>query len=188
MPSSSLPGTPLRRSHIQISRGGNAPVKGTRRYHEGASALRDMVQNHLPSSFVSSRWKLPTGSGPLQHRVKEGQDSAIASPHDAGGDRLEYRARSICRGRDIKREKRVPVIGAEKGVNRIPRLRPSSPCVCWSMTGAWLTCHYIRVGKRLRGNQGTEISVHFKKAPPVLFNKESVSLDQNVPRDPHSAR
>src|SRR5213075_1307647 len=27
---------------------------------------------------------------------------------------------------------------------------------------------------------GTEISVHFKKAPAVLFNKESVTLDQNV--------
>ena len=38
---------------------------------------------------------------------------------------------------------------------------------------------YIRVGKRLP-KSGTEISVHFKKAPPVLFNKESVSLDQNV--------
>jgi glucose-6-phosphate 1-dehydrogenase len=38
---------------------------------------------------------------------------------------------------------------------------------------------YIRVGKRLP-KSGTEISVHFKKAPPVLFNKESVTLDQNV--------
>src|SRR5207342_1287330 len=37
---------------------------------------------------------------------------------------------------------------------------------------------YIRVGKRLP-KSGTEISVHFKKAPAVLFNKESVSLDQN---------
>jgi glucose-6-phosphate 1-dehydrogenase len=27
---------------------------------------------------------------------------------------------------------------------------------------------------------GTEISIHFKKAPPVLFNKELVTLDQNV--------
>jgi glucose-6-phosphate 1-dehydrogenase len=35
------------------------------------------------------------------------------------------------------------------------------------------------VGKRLP-KSGTEISVHFKKAPPVLFNKESVTLDQNV--------
>ena len=38
---------------------------------------------------------------------------------------------------------------------------------------------YIRVGKRLP-KSGTEISVHFKKAPMVLFNKESVALDQNV--------
>src|SRR6202011_4584068 len=38
---------------------------------------------------------------------------------------------------------------------------------------------YLRVGKRLP-KSGTEISVHFKKAPPVLFNKESVTLDQNV--------
>jgi glucose-6-phosphate 1-dehydrogenase len=38
---------------------------------------------------------------------------------------------------------------------------------------------YLRVGKRLP-KSGTEISVHFKKAPAVLFNKESVALDQNV--------
>jgi glucose-6-phosphate 1-dehydrogenase len=38
---------------------------------------------------------------------------------------------------------------------------------------------YIRVGKRLP-KSGTEISIHFKKAPAVLFNRESVSLDQNV--------
>ena len=31
---------------------------------------------------------------------------------------------------------------------------------------------YMRVGKRLP-KSGTEISVHFKKAPQVLFNKES---------------
>jgi glucose-6-phosphate 1-dehydrogenase len=38
---------------------------------------------------------------------------------------------------------------------------------------------YIRVGKRLP-KSGTEISVHFKKAPQVLFNRESQSPDQNV--------
>jgi glucose-6-phosphate 1-dehydrogenase len=38
---------------------------------------------------------------------------------------------------------------------------------------------YMRVGKRLP-KSGTEISVHFKKAPPVLFNKEVTQLDQNV--------
>jgi glucose-6-phosphate 1-dehydrogenase len=38
---------------------------------------------------------------------------------------------------------------------------------------------YVRVGKRLP-KSGTEISVHFKKAPPVLFNKESQAPDHNV--------
>src|SRR5205814_5228014 len=38
---------------------------------------------------------------------------------------------------------------------------------------------YLRVGKRLP-KSATEISVHFKKAPPVLFNKETITLDQNV--------
>ena len=38
---------------------------------------------------------------------------------------------------------------------------------------------YMRVGKRLP-KSGTEISVHFKHAPAVLFNKEAVTLDQNV--------
>ena len=38
---------------------------------------------------------------------------------------------------------------------------------------------YMRVGKRLP-KSGTEISIHFKKAPLVLFNKEVTTLDQNV--------
>ncbi len=38
---------------------------------------------------------------------------------------------------------------------------------------------YMRVGKRLP-KSGTEISIHFKKAPSVLFNKESQALDHNV--------
>jgi glucose-6-phosphate 1-dehydrogenase len=37
----------------------------------------------------------------------------------------------------------------------------------------------MRVGKRLP-KSGTEISVHFKKAPQVLFNKESMLHDQNA--------
>src|SRR3981081_1593339 len=38
---------------------------------------------------------------------------------------------------------------------------------------------YLRVGKRLP-KSGTEISVHFKKAPHVLFNKEATERDQKV--------
>jgi glucose-6-phosphate 1-dehydrogenase len=38
---------------------------------------------------------------------------------------------------------------------------------------------YVRVGKRLP-KSGTEISIHFKKAPQVLFNKEATTIDQNV--------
>jgi glucose-6-phosphate 1-dehydrogenase len=38
---------------------------------------------------------------------------------------------------------------------------------------------YVRVGKRLP-KSATEISVHFKKAPLVLFNKESTLRDQNA--------
>src|SRR5262249_48885513 len=38
---------------------------------------------------------------------------------------------------------------------------------------------YMRVGKRLP-KSATEISVHFKKAPAVLFNRETVTIDQNV--------
>jgi glucose-6-phosphate 1-dehydrogenase len=38
---------------------------------------------------------------------------------------------------------------------------------------------YLRVGKRLP-KSGTEISVHFKEAPSVLFNKEPDARDENV--------
>src|SRR5438552_16987031 len=34
--------------------------------------------------------------------------------------------------------------------------------------------------RKLLPKTATEISVHFKKAPAVLFNKETVTIDQNV--------
>src|SRR5436190_18975039 len=37
----------------------------------------------------------------------------------------------------------------------------------------------MRHGKRLQ-KSATKISMHFKKAPAVLFNKETVTIDQNV--------
>jgi glucose-6-phosphate 1-dehydrogenase len=38
---------------------------------------------------------------------------------------------------------------------------------------------FMRVGKRLP-KRGTEIAVHFKNVPPVLFNKGTDHLDENV--------
>jgi glucose-6-phosphate 1-dehydrogenase len=38
---------------------------------------------------------------------------------------------------------------------------------------------FVRVGKRLP-KAGTEIAIHFKGAPPVLFNKSGETIDDNV--------
>ena len=74
----------------------------------------------------------------------------------------------------------VPAYRQEKGVN--PKSMTETYVALrinidnWRWAGVPV---YMRVGKRLP-KSATEISVHFKKAPAVLFNKETVKIDQNV--------
>jgi glucose-6-phosphate 1-dehydrogenase len=76
--------------------------------------------------------------------------------------------------------KAVPAYRAEEKVNRNSKtetfvaLRLSVDN--WRWAGVPI---YMRVGKRLP-KSGTEISVHFKTAPMVLFNKENDGLENNV--------
>jgi glucose-6-phosphate 1-dehydrogenase len=164
--------------HIQITAAETLGVEGRAGYYEGAGALRDMVQNHLLQLLCLVAMEPPTDLGPdsiRDEKVKIVRSLRRMSPEEIGRDvvRGQYAEGAI-------NGEAVPGYRSEKNVK--PDSKTETFVALKVRVDDWRLADvpiYIRVGKRLP-KSGTDISVHFKKAPAVLFNRESVSLDQNV--------
>ncbi len=164
--------------HVQITAAETLGVEGRAGYYEGAGALRDMVQNHLLQLLCLVGMEPPTdlsADSIRDEKVKVVRSLRRFSPEDV--------AVNVVRGQYADGAiggKAVPAYRAEEKVNRNShtetfvalRLAVEN----WRWSGVPI---YMRVGKRLP-KSGTEISVHFKTAPQVLFNKEGESMDNNV--------
>lgn len=162
--------------HVQITAAETLGVEGRAGYYEGAGALRDMVQNHLLQLLCLTAMEAPTDLGAdsiRDEKVKVVRSLRRMAAQDVANKvvRGQYQEGAI-NGK--------PVIGYRGEKNVDPKsmtetfvaLRLNIDNWRW-----WDAPIYMRVGKRLP-KSGTEISVHFKKAPLVLFNKEST--DENV--------
>jgi glucose-6-phosphate 1-dehydrogenase len=164
--------------HIQITAAETLGVEGRAGYYEGAGALRDMVQNHLLQLLCLIGMEPPTDLSAQAirdekvkvvrslHRVREA-DVAVTAV------RGQYSAGAI----DGK-----PVVAYREEEKVDPQSTTETFVALRLKIDNWRFADmpvYLRVGKRLP-KSGTEISIHFKKAPSVLFNKEAVALDQNV--------
>src|SRR6184192_4659165 len=157
--------------HVQITAAETLGVEGRAGYYEGAGALRDMVQNHLLQLLCLI---------------------AMEAPSDLRADSIRDEKVKVvrCLRRMITDEVSSNVVRgqyAEGAINgkSVPGYRSENNLDPKSMTDTFVALRlnvdnwrwwdvpiYMRVGKRLP-KSGTEISVHFKKAPFVLFNKET---------------
>src|SRR5438046_2603667 len=164
--------------HIQITAAETLGVEGRAGYYEGAGALRDMVQNHLLQLLCLVAMEPPTDLG--ADSIRDEKVKIVKSLRRMTQEEI---ARNVVRGQYAEgaiNGKPVPGYRSEKGVK--PDSKTETFVALRVRVDDWRLADvpiYIRVGKRLP-KSGTEISVHFKKAPPVLFNRESVSLNQNV--------
>ena len=157
-------------SHIQITCAENLGMEGGRGgYYDTAGALRDMVQNHLLQLLSLVAMEPPTdltADGVRDEKVK-----VIRSLRQ--WDTPEKVAANVVRAQYIS--------GHVDG-NPVPGYREEDRVDPESMTEAYVAVRllidtwrwsgvpfYIRMGKRLP-KKSTEISVHFKDAPCVLFN------------------
>jgi glucose-6-phosphate 1-dehydrogenase len=164
--------------HIQITAAETLGVEGRAGYYEGAGALRDMVQNHLLQLLCLVAMEPPTdlsADSVRDEKVKIVRSLRRYSAGDVAHDvvRGQY-AHGAIGG------KPAPAYRAEEKVNRNSKTETFVALRLaidnWRWSGVPI---YMRVGKRLP-KSGTEISVHFKTAPQVLFNKESDGLENNV--------
>jgi len=163
--------------HVQITAAETLGVEGRAGYYEGAGALRDMVQNHLLQLLCLVGMEPPTDLGADSIR-----DEKVKIVRSLRRFPPEEVALKVVRGQYAEGAisgKPVPGYRAEKNVKpdstteTFVALRLSIDNWRWADVPI-----YMRVGKRLP-KSGTEISVHFKEAPAVLFNKSQM-LDQNV--------
>jgi glucose-6-phosphate 1-dehydrogenase len=164
--------------HVQITAAETLGVENRAGYYEGAGALRDMVQNHLLQLLCLVAMEPPTDLGAdsiRDEKVKVVRSIRRYQPEEVGRD--------VVRGQYVEGAiagKEVAAYRAEKNVD--PQSETETYVALKLRVDSWRWANvpfYIRVGKRLP-KSGTEISVHFKKAPPVLFNRDSQALDQNV--------
>src|ERR1051325_1217654 len=168
--------------HIQITAAETLGVEGRAGYYEGVGALRDMVQNHLLQLLCLVAMEPPTDLGADSIR-----DEKVKIVRSLRRMTPEQVARNVVRGQYAEgaiNAKPVPGYRSEQGV------RPDSKIETfvalrvgiddWRLADVPI---YIRVGKRLP-KSATEISIHFKKAPAVLFNKDLHDLNVLVIRIP----
>jgi len=166
--------------HVQITCAETLGMEGGRGgYYDTAGALRDMVQNHLLQLLSLIAMEPPadlTADGIRDEKVKVIKSLRRYPDARAVADnvvRAQYQAGSILG---------QPVRGylAEDRIN--PRSM-TEPYVAlkinidnWRWEGVPF---YMRMGKRL-AKKVTEISIHFKEPPGVLFNRLPVTARKNV--------
>src|SRR5438128_786009 len=162
--------------HVQITAAETLGVEGRAGYYEGAGALRDMVQNHLLQLLCLVAMEAPSDLS--ADSIRGEKVKVVRCLRRMAVDEV---AANVVRGQYAEgaiNGQPVPGYRSEKNVDpksmtdTFVALRLNIDNWRW-----WDVPIYMRVGKRLP-KSGTEISVHFKKAPMVLFSKET--SDANV--------
>ena len=157
--------------HIQITAAETLGVEGRAGYYETAGALRDMVQNHLLQLLCLVAMEAPTdlsADSIRDEKVKVVRSLRHFTPDEIATNvvRAQYSEGAI-NGQPVAAYRNEEKVDSKSMTDTFVALRLHIDN--WRF---WNVPIYMRVGKRLP-KSATEISVHFKKAPMVLFNKET---------------
>ncbi len=164
--------------HVQVTAAETLGVEGRAGYYETAGAMRDMVQNHLLQLLCLIAMEPPTdlrADSIRDEKVKVVRALRRILREQVSLDvvRGQYAAGAI-NGKPVPGYREEEKVDKRSTIETFVALRIKIDNWRWADVPI-----YMRVGKRLP-KSATEISVHFKKAPAVLFNKEAITLDQNV--------
>src|SRR5215475_13275379 len=164
--------------HIQITAAETLGVEGRAGYYETAGALRDMVQNHLLQLLCLVAMEAPTDLS--ADSIRDEKVKVVRALRRITGSEVP---KNVVRAQYTEGAiggQPVPGYRQEKGVDPKSMIETYVALRIHIDNWRWADVPvYMRVGKRLP-KSANEISVHFKKAPAVLFNKETVKIDQNV--------
>ena len=165
--------------HVQITVA-EAEGVGTRAgYYEQAGALRDMVQNHLLQLLTLVATEPPHSLD--ADVIRDEKLEVLQSLRPLTGDAIDQ---SVVRaqytaGFDMGTP--VPGYRDEKGVAKGSTTETFIALQVLIDNWRWAGVpFFLRTGKRLP-KRSSEISIHLKEVPPILFNKDaSHKLDPNV--------
>jgi glucose-6-phosphate 1-dehydrogenase len=162
--------------HVQITAAETLGVEGRAGYYETAGALRDMVQNHLLQLLCLVAMEAPcdlSADSIRDQKVQVVRSLRRFTAYQVGVNvvRGQYTDGAI-NGKPVPAYRKEEKINPNSMTDTFVALKLNIDNWRW-----WDVPIYMRVGKRLP-KSATEISVHFKKAPMVLFNRET--NDANV--------
>src|SRR6266403_755841 len=163
---------------VQITAAETPGVETRAGFYERTGALRDMVQNHLLQLLCLVAMEPPTDLGAdsiRDEKVKVVRSLRHLSRNEVAANvvRGQYTEGAI-HGKSVLGYRQEQNVKPDSQTETFVALRLYIDNWRWADVPI-----FMRVGKRLP-KSATEISVHFKKAPAVLFNKETVKIDQNV--------
>jgi len=154
--------------HVQITMSETIGVETRGHYYEQAGAIRDIVQNHVMQLLSLVAMEPPASLDP--DAIRDEKVQLIRSLRPIPADAV---AGSVVRGQYAAGEvlgKAVPGYHQEEGV--APDSGTETFVAFRAFVDNWRWAgvpFYIRTGKRMPARV-TEISVHFKPVPQVLFN------------------
>ena len=159
--------------HVQVTASEKLGVENRAGYYEGAGALRDMVQNHLLQLLCLIAMEPPTDLS--ADSIRDEKVKVLRSLRRIRGETV---FRNVVRGQytdgSIDGET-VAGYRQEKNVNPGSMTETYAGLKILIDNWRWADVpFYVRVGKRLPKG-GTEIGIHFKNAPGVLFNRDQPS-------------
>ncbi len=157
--------------HLQITAAETLGVEGRAGYYETAGALRDMVQNHLLQLLCLVAMEAP--SDLRADSIRDEKVKVVRCLRRMTADEVSNDVVRAQYGEGAINGKPVPAYRSEQNVN--PKSTTDTFVALKLNVDNWRWWDvpiYMRVGKRLP-KSATEISVHFKRAPMVLFNKET---------------
>jgi glucose-6-phosphate 1-dehydrogenase len=165
--------------HVQITVAEEEGVGTRAGYYDQAGALRDMVQNHLLQLLSLVAMEPPRSLD--ADVIRDQKLEVLRSLRPIAGDSV---ATSAVRAQYVEGfDLGEPVKGylAEQGVAADSRTETFVALKVFVDNWRWAGVpFFIRTGKRLP-KRASEISVHLKRVPPILFNADpSAPLDANV--------
>jgi glucose-6-phosphate 1-dehydrogenase len=165
--------------HVQITVAEEEGVGTRAGYYEQAGALRDMVQNHLLQLLSLVAMEPPHSLDP--DVVRDEKLEILQSLRPVTGADVDA---TVVRGQYTAGfDAGTPVPGylEEKGVNAASRIETFVALQVFIDNWRWAGVpFFLRTGKRLP-KRASEISVHLKNVPPILFNADPAGrLDPNV--------
>lgn len=164
--------------HVQITAAESIGVENRTEYYEQAGALRDMIQNHMLQLLALVTMEPPVSFD--ADAVRDEKIKLLRAIRPITADQvLQYAVRGQYVAGDIAHQ---PVRGYRQENNINPASTTDTYAAVKFYIDNWRWAEvpfYIRSGKRLP-KRVTEISIHFKRVPHLLFKNSSGNVEPNI--------